>query len=350
MHADVVRVQLAASLGPADEPPAEEVRHHGGELLDAGLEVVDHDHRLVGLRPHFFPDSLEARRPGLQVCHADDVLVAHPGGEMPRHRRGDLGIRAAESLQALAIQLGIVGALVVAQPLVGEPHDVGEPRCPLGWRRLLGRLASAARDFIAGGEAAQAGFGAASCLADRRLAGLARDRQHAAAGHGAEEHRIDDGAAFLRELAHVEEHRVLCQLARRRHHLVGFVAAIGHLHLLDRGVDAMRRGDERGALGAHVAIHHGAPGLDQLGGDHDVDVAGTRRERQHRIAAAELAAPRGVDLQVIGRGAGALRDAGNRGGLRRQIALGRGFHQPVGHDATAFAAEGGNQDGDRTLG
>jgi hypothetical protein len=52
------------------------------------------------------------------------------------------------------------------------------------------------------------------------------------------------------------------------------VAAVGHLHLFDRRIDAVRRGDERGSLGAHVAVRHRAPGFDQLGSHHDVDVAG----------------------------------------------------------------------------
>src|SRR5205807_2193166 len=38
VHADVIGVELAAPLGPGDEAFSKEVRHHGSELLDAGLE------------------------------------------------------------------------------------------------------------------------------------------------------------------------------------------------------------------------------------------------------------------------------------------------------------------------
>ena len=140
------------------------------------------------------------------------------------------------------------------------------------------------------------------------------------------------------------------KLARRLEDARGFEPAVGHLHLLYRGVDTMRGSDERGALWAHVAVQHGAPGLDELRSDHDVDVAGTRCEREHRLPAAENFALRRVDLEVIGGRAGALRDAGDGGGLRREAALRRRLHKPVGHDAAAFTAERGDEDGDRTLG
>ena len=53
----------------------------------------------------------------------------------------------------------------------------------------------------------------------------------------------------------------------------GVEAAVGHLHLLDRGVDAVGRGDQRGALGAHEPFSIARPGLDELRSDHHVDVA-----------------------------------------------------------------------------
>jgi hypothetical protein len=41
----------------------------------------------------------------------------------------------------------------------------------------------------------------------------------------------------------------LRELPRRLDDALAVVAAVGHLHLLDRRIDAVRRGDERGALG-----------------------------------------------------------------------------------------------------
>ena len=53
------------------------------------------------------------------------------------------------------------------------------------------------------------------------------------------------------------------------------------------------------------------------------------------------------DLQVVGGRAGALRDARDRGALRGIARLRGGVDQPVGQHAAAFAAERGDQDGDR---
>ena len=68
-------------------------------------------------------------------------------------------------------------------------------------------------------------------------------------------------------------------------------AAVGHLHLLGGGVDAVRGGDEGGALGADVAVLHRAPGLDQL--------------RGHRAAAEGPRLPVGESVQ---RGGGPIPD------------------------------------------
>ena len=49
------------------------------------------------------------------------------------------------------------------------------------------------------------------------------------------------------------------------------------------------------------------------------------------------------NFDVIGGGAGALRDAGDRGRLHREAGFGRRRHDPVGQHAAAFAAERGDQ-------
>ena len=55
-------------------------------------------------------------------------------------------------------------------------------------------------------------------------------------------------------------------------------------------------------------------------------------------------APDRIDLDVIGGGAGALRDSWNRGALHREAAAHGRIDQPFGHHAAALAAERGDQD------
>ena len=100
------------------------------------------------------------------------------------------------------------------------------------------------------------------------------------------------------------------------------------------------------ALGRDEAVCHRAAGFEQFARHRDVDVADAGRERQHRPLAAELAGVHRENLDVIGGGAGALRDAGDRRALHRKTGLGRRRHDPVGQHAAAFAAERGDQQGD----
>ena len=97
------------------------------------------------------------------------------------------------------------------------------------------------------------------------------------------------------------------------------------------------------ALGRDEAVRHRAAGFQQFARHRDVDVADAGRERQHRALAAELARGDRKNLDVIGGGAGALGDAGDRGRLHRETGIGRRRHDPVGQHAAAFAAERGDQ-------
>ena len=169
-----------------------------------------------------------------------------------------------------------------------------------------------------------------------------------AAGDQAEHHRIDDRAALLRQLLHVEQQRLLRVLRDRLLEALGVVAAVAHLHLLDHEVGAAGRADQQGAVGRDEAAGDGAAGLHQLARHHQVDVADAGAQRQHRLAAAELAPGRRHDLDVIGGRAGALGDARDRGALRRQAVLGGRRDDPAGEHAAALAAERRDQDGDRT--
>ena len=69
------------------------------------------------------------------------------------------------------------------------------------------------------------------------------------------------------------------------------------------------------------AVRHRAAGFQQFARHRDVDVADAGRERQHRALAAELARGHRKNLDVISGGAGALRDAGDRGALHRKAGL-----------------------------
>ena len=96
----------------------------------------------------------------------------------------------------------------------------------------------------------------------------------------------------------------------------------------------MRRGDERGALRADKPTHHGAPGLHELGREHDIDIARRRHQGENWRPAAI-----GHHLDIIDGGAGALRHARHRGRLRvPAIFLGE-MHDPVRHHAATLPAD-----------
>ena len=100
------------------------------------------------------------------------------------------------------------------------------------------------------------------------------------------------------------------------------------------------------AIWRDEAIRAGAAGFRQFGCDHQIDVAGLRIERHHGLwlAGLQLLAKH---LDVVGRCAGALRDAGNRCRLANQILVTRCGQNPVGHDTATLTAKCGNQNGDR---
>src|SRR5262245_43837886 len=94
-----------------------------------------------------------------------------------------------------------------------------------GGLRRVPRRPRSGGDFIGSREAAQAGLGALARSQYRLLARLARQRQRAASRERTEQHGIDDGAALVRELLHVEEDRSLRKLARGIDHALTVEAA-----------------------------------------------------------------------------------------------------------------------------
>ena len=88
--------------------------------------------------------------------------------------------------------------------------------------------------------------------------------------------------------------------------------AVAHGRLLVDREHARRRGDEHRAVGRDEAGTDRARRLQQLAGDHQVDLAGRRIERQHGARARRAVARAGVghQLEIVGGGARALGDAG----------------------------------------
>ena len=124
-------------------------------------------------------------------------------------------------------------------------------------------------------------------------------------------------------------------------------AAVGERDLLGHGEDAMGRGDEQRPVRRDEAALHRARGLHQLGGEHDIDVARHRHQREHRLAAGRLRRRFGEQFDVVDRRAGALGDAGNGGRLREIAAVLGKIDDPVRQHAAALAAQRNHGDGDR---
>jgi hypothetical protein len=174
-------------------------------------------------------------------------------------------------------------------------------------------------------------------------------------GERAEEHRADDAAGALGRGGEIAAEEALRRIAAglEQHRRIG--APIAHGDLFRHREDAMGRGDERGAIGRDEAPLHGAPSLHQLRPEDDVDVAGHRHQGHHRFGRPFRQRALREELDVIDRGAGALRHARHRGELREIAAMLGEIDDPVGEHAAALPAhrEDGDADGaglDRALG
>ena len=110
----------------------------------------------------------------------------------------------------------------------------------------------------------------------------------------------------------------------------------------------MGGGDEQRALRRDEAALDGARAFHQLGGEHDVDIARDRHQREHRRAASRLRGRFGEQFDVIDGGAGALRDARHRSGLRDPVLALRQRHDPVDQHAAALAAHRQHGDAKRS--
>ena len=236
---------------------------------------------------------------------------------MARHGGGDARVAGEEGLDALGVDLGIALTLVVLQPC---PRRAAES--PAAWSR-----ASAAPPAPVRGASRQ------RCRSRRRSRAGSPRRRARRLRIALRTASRESGSTPLPAIAPKSTALITVPLScasLRMSNITAFFAsrppaattlvaveaAVGHLHLLHRGVDAVRRGDERGALGADVAVLHRAAGLDQLGGDHDVDVAGAGVSESTGSLPFRVDFLSRKDLQVVRRRAGALRDARNGRRLR----------------------------------
>ena len=178
---------------------------------------------------------------------------------------------------------------------------------------------------------------------DHRLEALARERQHAARRDRAEHHGADHGAGLARRAPPCRTRRARgCAGARRR-----------------AAASESKRPSPSGIFSAVVSVRlsrgdrpASAPALDHAALHDARRLRAARRRPRDRCSRAPAAGSNtgcrppsaaigsGIDLDVIGGGAGALRDAGDRRALRRDSpACVADVDQPLGEHAAAFAAE-----------
>ncbi len=336
------------------------------------------EHVVVG-RLHLAPHAREALDAGLQVGHADHVVVRHRhrdparGFERQRMAVGGAAGRAARRMQArhaLEVLARIRGILVVGharQPLAEQvprltregAADAFEQRLQHAARAALGQRARCglhrldrrphhrrwglAGQLRSGTQRCQTVVDADAGLAHHLLERGKFERQFAAAGQRTEQAGRDHAAVAHRERLHVGDEQTLGLLshqgldARSVGHAVARCALLGHRK---RAVAAR---DHRGAAACHQAALQRTAGFHQLGGDHDVDVARRGHQRHHRL----LVALPLDQLHVIDGGPGALRHAGHRRGLRPPAGTHAERDDPIDQHAAALAAEGEDRDVDR---
>ena len=147
---------------------------------------------------------------------------------------------------------------------------------------------------------------------------------------------------LLGRLVHVEQDLCLAALLDRAQQAADIEAAVAHRRALADRQHAVRRGDQRRAVGRDEAVEDHAAGFEELGRQRHVDLADRRIERQHR----RRAALRRHHFEIVGRGAGALGHARDLRRLHAQPLALRGGDDPVAQHAAAIAAQRADQDGD----
>ena len=103
---------------------------------------------------------------------------------------------------------------------------------------------------------------------------------------------------------------------------------------------------DMGEHNGHVAQTTSVPGVAQRTGAtiYSVELFPQRHQCEHRHGAVGLGVPRREQLDVVDGGAGALRNAGHRRGLRDPPVLLAEIDDPVGQHAAALAAHREDRD------
>ncbi len=176
------------------------------------------------------------------------------------------------------------------------------------------------------------------------LARGASDGERAAARQRAEQRSADCARVPAPDRLHVEQHRVLCERARRVDDAAAVETRVAAAHLFACRIHAMRgRDDRRARRRADAAFQHPC-GFQQFRADEHVDLPGNGGESEDRRRRTFF---RPRELDVVRRRAGALRNTRRRRCLGQQAFGARRVHDPVGQHAAALAAERGDQDRDR---
>ncbi len=196
-------------------------------------------------------------------------------------------------------------------------------------------------------ERPDARFDADAAGLDRIQESHAREGQGAGRSERAEQARRDHAAVRLRDARKVGDDGALGGDADGLDHRPAVGRAVARLLLLRRRVGALARGDERRAVGRHEPAQKRTTGLHQFGGQHHVDIARRRHQGEHRRGGPRQ---RPDHLDIVDRGARALRHA-RHGRRLHDVAAGvRRRCDPVAQHAAALAAHGDDGDRDRSVG
>ena len=197
---------------------------------------------------------------------------------------------------------------------------------------------------------AQAGIHTHAGALDGGLESGFAKRQFTTPGQCTKQRGRQHAVVLFGQRLHIVVQEALRVFMPRLQHGGGIGNAVAGHHLLLSGVVAVRRCDQRGALGRDQAALHGAPGFHEFGRNDDVHLARHRHQRQHGCAAVRRHMALREQLDVINGGAGTLRHADDGRGLR-QIAIVFGqVNDPVHQHSAALATHGKDGDGDGACG
>ena len=322
---------------------------------------------------HLRADPRETGRTDLEVSHADHIIIGHGIGHMLRRGGGEgeavrrAAMRLVERLQrfqprkifvAISEILVVDGALDTGKRRdlrrLGKCAHADQPPIKLVRAEAPGnslhrlRLRDACLRQLIGScshkalcEALQRGLHAAPTCRNDGLEARAVEGQCAGTCQRAEHRRGDDRAFLARHLVLVEGDDAARGNACGGIHSLRIGDGLARLFLLRHGIGAVGGGDEQGAVRRHQPAQDGAARLHEFRGDHHVDIARRRHQRQH----GRVAIFRRQHFDVVDRGAGALGDTRNGRRLRVPAIGLRHRDDPVRQHAAALPThcENGNR-------